>query len=262
MMDQRPFYRAMGLSLMLLSIALPAYALADVLPAIKAAVEPTVQVNRDCTGTVVLSAADNKGVVESYILTARHCVDGQTAKVHTVYVANYDDGRIVSEVAYKARASTCYGHALALLKLIDTKTVLPSVAKIAARDVGLFEGEPVTVIGHPAGLRRTVVTGQFGGRDSVEFPARGTATEYFRASPIISGGNSGGPLFHQAPDGSYELIGVVSAGIPGTAVSLFVPIDAVRDYLDSALLPPVWVAPPKPSFEEARRAPSPTPGIH
>ncbi len=198
------------------------------------ALAPVVQLDRNCSGTVVASAADIDGKVRTLILTAKHCVPGRDEPI-TVNVPTYVQGRIVSEIAYRATVDeVSYKHDLAVLVLPEGTPVLPHVAKLGAADVALIEGETVWAVGFPKGEVRTLTEGAFGNRQSVKHSGvnGGKLTEFFRATTNIAGGNSGGALFHQAEDGSYKLIGVASlAWKDATFMAYFVPIDAIRNFL-------------------------------
>jgi S1-C subfamily serine protease len=240
-MDPRPFYRAMGLGLMAISIVFPFYALAADLTKLRdQALAPVVQLNRTCSATVIHSDRDEtSGEVTTLVLTAKHCVDGETNRLHTIYIPIYDKAnRLVREDAWKVKVhGTFYKHDLALLRVVDTATLFPVVAKLAAKDVALVEGEPTTVVGYPYGFGRTKTAGEFGNRESIPFPDRSKDTEYFRATPGVAGGNSGGALFHETASGDFELIGVTSAGFDVGHINYFVPIDAIREYVDMVTKP-------------------------
>lgn len=206
----------------------------------KDALAPTVQLNRNCSGQIVYSARDEKsGEVKTYILTAKHCTKDVADRINEVYLPVYQKGRVVSELLYKADVvSQYYKHDLALLRLKDTATSFADrVAKVAARDIDLPIGSPVVTVGYPFGLTLTVNEGTFAARGSIPFPEDTKDTEYFRASPAIAGGNSGGGLYTVKADGGFELLGVTDLKIGQDATSeagFYVPVDIVRDFLTVA----------------------------
>jgi S1-C subfamily serine protease len=257
-MDPRPFYRAMGLGLMALSILFPVYAWADMVRTADGAHEeviasplerlrdqalkPVVQLNRNCSATVIHSDRDEvSGKVRTLILTAKHCVEGETSRIQTIYVPVSDDrNRVVTEGAWKARVlGMFWKHDLALLELLDTATLFPHVAKMAAKDATFVEGEPIVAVGYAAGMMRVMTEGFFAGREFKNFPDPNVDVEYFRTTPNVIGGHSGGPMYRITPDGSYEMIAVVSWGLRGDGwVGGQVPIDAIREYADMVIRPP------------------------
>lgn len=197
---------------------------------------PVVQLNRSCSGTVIYSdRTDASSEYETYILTAKHCVADKEGVTHTVYLPTFVDNEAVTETAYKAKVVKTYGsHDLALLKLKDTTAHLSAVASLEGDKPLLVEGEDNWVVGYPAGLMRTLTQGSFNGRESTAYPDRSREVDYYRSSALISGGNSGGALFHyDDATKTYRLIGVTSAGIGGSAVALYVPIDAIRAFIKS-----------------------------
>jgi S1-C subfamily serine protease len=222
-----------------LIFCVPAQAM-DLVKLGKQALGPTVQLNRNCSGEIVYSSRDEKsGDVTTYILTAKHCTTDTADKVNEAYIPVYDKGRVVSELLYKADVvSQYYKHDLALLKLKDTKTSFADrTAKLAARDVDPPIGAPVVTIGYPYGLTLTANEGTFGARGSIPFPSDTKDTEYFRASPGVAGGNSGGGLYRITDSGDFELLGVTDLKTGGKETSqggFYVPVDVIYEFLTYA----------------------------
>jgi S1-C subfamily serine protease len=223
----------------LMMLAGPAYAL-DLTKLQSEALGPTVQLNRNCSGQVVYSKRDEKsGDVKTLILTAKHCTTDTAGKVNEVYFPAYQKGRVVSEALYKADVvSQYYKHDLAMLRLKDTKTSFSDrVAKLADREIDMPIGAPVVTIGYPFGLTLTANEGTFAARSVIPFPDQDKDTEYFRASPGIAGGNSGGGLYRITDGGDFELIGVTDLKIGDAATStagFYVPVDVIADFLTFA----------------------------
>lgn len=210
----------------------------------------SAQINNNCSGTLIHSARDNKsGEVETYVLTAKHCVKAED-KLFNVNLPVYQKNRIVKINSY---AATVYGKAyfadLALLKLRDKQTWFEHVAKIGSADAELAMGEDVWTVGYPEGRSLTVTTGLFTSAETIDFPTDGQ--EYYRATPNIIGGNSGGALFH-LENGEYRLIGVTSArSVWSSWVAYYVPREAIREYLSKAL--PAAIAEPAPAVAGASK---------
>jgi S1-C subfamily serine protease len=214
------------------ALALDTNKLADVAKA-------SIQLNENCSGQIVFSDRDkDTGDVKTLILTAAHCVDDRMDRISDVDVPVYDeDNRLVKLERYKADVNGKYYKAdLALLELKDKDTLFKNVVKLAPEDVSISFGSDVVTIGYTFGQSITATPGVFGQRESIEFPSKTKSTEYFRATPSIAGGNSGGGLYRILPDGTMELIGVASAvaGDQPSTVGYYTPVDAIREYLKVA----------------------------
>lgn len=186
---------------------------------------PTVQLDRNCSGVVISNDP-------TIILTAKHCVDHTDQRI-SVIVPFYQNNRVVREDTYVATVEMMYSrHDLAYLRLMDTTASLP-VARVAPPETILYEGEPTFVVGYPAGFPRTFTQGVFGGLEFVPFPNERSGSEYYRSTPLIIGGNSGGPLFHYSVDGQYELIGITSLLYSeATFMNYFVPLEDVIAFME------------------------------
>lgn len=197
---------------------------------------PVVQINRNCSATIIKSERDPKTQeVETLLLTAKHCVNDAGNKTQEVFIPVYQDNLVVKEDLYKAKVFKIFvDHDLALLKLLDDSEVFKNVARIAKEDVKLYEGEPTWTVGWSHAEIRTITDGAFNSRTVMLFPNPNVETEYFRATPQIAPGNSGGALFHKNLEhGYYELIGVTSAVIPTSDfMGYYVPIDAIDTFLN------------------------------
>ncbi len=182
------------------------------------ALSPVVQVNRNCSGSIIYSDRDEKtGNVETLVLTAKHCIEKANSIGHTIYLPSYQVGRLVKEDAYKAKVQAQdYAADLALLVLSDTQTLIPRVAKLAPGKAIFMAGEDVYAVGYSRGLTRTVTKGMLSSMESVPFPNPSKDNEYLRATSQIAGGNSGGALFHINETGEFEQLGVATAVIPAS----------------------------------------------
>ena len=195
----------------------------------------TVQINDNCSGTLIYSDRDKEsGKVETLILTAKHCVtnEDQDFKIH---FPKYQNNRVVKQDTYIGKVKgKSYKYDLSLLSLKDTETYFKSVSKIAPDNIPLSLGDRVLVAGYPLGYNLTVTDGMFGGYQSIDYPKSGA--EYFRSTPDIAPGSSGGALYGITKEGKYELIGVTTAGFRGfTFMNLFTPVDQINEYLKVAV---------------------------
>jgi hypothetical protein len=199
----------------------------------------TAQLNGNCSATLVYSDRDKKsGDVTTLFLTAKHCVADAGDSDQVVDIPVYQNSRIVKKDRYIAKVHGKYYKAdLALVELKDRQTWFERVGQMADAKVQLFMGEPTWTVGYPLGQSLTITAGMFTSFETVDYPSPGV--EYFRATPDIAPGNSGGALWHQTVTGDYELIGVTTAGYRGLPyMALYTPITDIRAYLDVALPKP------------------------
>jgi S1-C subfamily serine protease len=252
----RSFLISLGLSPAVAAFLCLAALAADVnLDAVDAQIlAPTVQLNRNCSGQVVYSKRDEKtGKVTTYVLTAKHCIEDVKGTRQTVNVPVYADSVVVKWDAYFADiVGASYRRDLALLKLTDANTILPT-AKVAKADTKPRMGEPTITAGYPAALELLMVEGRFGGKSLVpfNFSHGNEEVHYFRATATIAGGNSGGGLY-RLNAGTYELIGVTDAIYGGQSfMGFYVPVDEIARFLTETDA----VAFPKPAVTAATAAP-------
>ena len=191
-------------------------------------VTPTVML-KGCTGSIIYSHAE-KG---TFVLTARHCVKGAETEEMTVTVPIFDKDlrRVRDEVYYAKVDMGAFYTDLALLKLLDTDRVFPVVAKVSPLSTQLAIGDAVWVAGYPATLTMSIAEGTLGPQERLAFGEWPTSKEWQRAAINMFGGNSGGALWHVEKDGSYAIIGVVTAGINGTLISVFETRQAIHEFL-------------------------------
>lgn len=195
---------------------------------------PTVEVGDGCSGQIIYSERNaDTGKVATYVLTAKHCVDDLPSGARlTVTIPRYAKGKLLSaEVFYAAVDSQGYSTDLALVKILDEDRLFHNIARLAPLDPDLLEGEPVWAAGYPLRAGRTITQGLFNAGFFLSVGGK-TAQDYTRTSADIAPGSSGGGLYHMAPNGAYELIGVTSAGARNTPfVSLFTSIYDIQKYL-------------------------------
>ena len=197
----------------------------------------TVQLNGSCSGTLVYSDRNKEsGKVKTVILTAKHCVEdfGTEAGEVVVDFPKFQKNRLVKNDSYKGFVKGVYYKAdLAIVELKDTETYFPKVTKIANDDVTLSIGDPVITIGYPLGLNLTVTEGLLGPYQTMDWPKNGT--EYLRATPDITGGNSGGGMYKKIGE-DYELLGVTTGGFKGLPyMALYTDMTKINEYLKVAV---------------------------
>ena len=194
-----------------------------------------------CSGTFVQSERDQvSGEVKTFILTAKHCLRDRTEGTDiSVVVHNYDEkNREVNAVDYKA---TVYGKSyksdLALLRLKDKNKFFTTIAKVAPADTKLTFGQDVWVVGYPLGLSQTMTSGTLGRVEAVDaFGSMSNSKEFYRSTPDIAPGNSGGAMFQKNAKGDYEVIGVATGTIQGfTYINFYSPVEEIAEYLKVAL---------------------------
>ncbi len=200
--------------------------------------DPVVQLNANCSATVVSSDRDKTSdKVSTYVLTAHHCVEDSSARIHNIMIPIYQDGKPTEVRYFKAQVKTTSPSAdLSLLKLLDEDTLFTNVVAVAKSTDGLVEGEPVWTVGYPLGMARTITEGLLGPQEYMPFPDGTKDVLYLRATPQIAGGNSGGALFHKKSDGKWEQIGVTTATVPASDfVSVYTRADEINNFLHSTL---------------------------
>lgn len=197
---------------------------------------PSIQLNKNCSGTIIYSDRDKeKGIVSTIALTAKHCVEAADQRLDVMTYVYNKTNRLITEEAHKARVlGMSYKSDLALIKLEDENTIFP-VAKIAKKETGesLKFGQDVYNVSYPLGGSQTLTVGTLG-RVEVIPDFKTKSGEFYRATPDIGPGSSGSAMFQKAT-GDYEIIGVLTGGYRGfTYISLYTPIEEIVEYLDVA----------------------------
>lgn len=216
---------------------------------------PSVQLGNSstdgfCSGTLISSERDQvSGDVETFILTAKHCVtDHKDGGDISVIIHNYNtENREINAVDHKAIVyGKSYKSDLALLKLKDKDTFFKTTAKIAPKDTKLVFGQDVWVVGYPLGLSQTLTSGVLGRVETVEpFSTYSQSRQFYRSTPDIAPGNSGGAMFQKNAKGDYEIIGVATGTIRGfTYINFYSPIEEINEYLSVALQKKSLAGPP------------------
>ena len=206
----------------------------------------TAQLNDNCSATLIYSDRDKtSGEVTTILLTAKHCAESKGDVWADIPV--YQNNRVVKKERFIAKVKgTFYKDDLGLIELKDKQTYFATVAKLAPEKPVLMMGEDVWTVGYPLGLALTVTNGLFGSYETSDYPSDGT--EYYRATPSIAPGNSGGSLYRLSASGNFEMIGVTSAMARGYPfIGLYVPSDRIHEYLKVAV-PGLY---PKPEVKAA-----------
>lgn len=206
---------------------------------------PTVQIGqtsqgsqrRFCSGSIFHSDRDEaSGEVTTLVLSSRHCFDAVGEEVDVI-IPVVVDNRIVEERVLKAVVASRYAlHDLAYLRLRDTENLFTNLVTIAPKGTVLYEGEPVWAVGFPMGLTRTFTSGSLGMIEQTDVVERGKMWDFYRITPSVFGGNSGGPIFHMNAAGHYEQIGTLTGGY--VAVSFMnwsTPLPTLHQFIDTAL---------------------------
>lgn len=195
----------------------------------------TAQLNGSCSATLIHSKRDEAtGKVSTVFLTAKHCVDGKKTDMK-IDLPVYQNNRVVKRDSYVARVKgEWYNGDLALVELTDKQTWFETVAKIGPAEPDVTIGDAVWTVGYPLGWALTITNGLFGAIETQDFQKPGT--EYYRATPDIAGGNSGGGFWHVNKAGDYELIGVTTARARSDSfIGLYTRAEDIHTYLKVAL---------------------------
>jgi S1-C subfamily serine protease len=210
----------------------------------------SAQINGNCSGTLIWSDRDKEsGEVTTLVLTAKHCIS-KPGREQRVDLPQYQSNRVVRYDSHVATVrARHFKHDVALLELKDKQTHFAQTAAIAPLNANLVFGEPVFVVGYPAGQRLTLTDGRFGGYETIDWPRDGV--EYMRATPNIVGGNSGGGVYRVA-DGKYEIVAIVTGVITGMwHIGFHTPLDAIHEFL-SLHAPEAIGLPPRVRFGGGR----------
>lgn len=210
---------------------------------------PTVQIRVDtnimgmfqgyCSGSIIASKRDEKtGDVTTLVLTAKHCTEAVDERMEVVSYEHSKSNREIKENVWKAKVcGRSWKSDLALVKLDDHQTFFEKTAKVAEKGIVLNFGDDVDLVGYPAGLGLTWTEGKLGyveDTHGLAFDDISQSTEFYRATPMMTGGSSGSPLFYQDTDGTYKIVGVLTGG--GLQyLGFYTPVEEINAYLDTAL---------------------------
>lgn len=191
-----------------------------------------------CSGQIIKSVRDFKtGKVANVILTAKHCTSDTAQRMQVVKYVHNKANREVKQDVYKAKVcARSYVSDLALLKLDDEETAFEHTASVADKDINLNFGDLVDLVGYPAGLGLTWTQGRLGyveDTKGVAFDDVSNSGEFYRATPMMTGGSSGSSMFVEQ-DGQYKVIGVLTGG--GLQyIGFYTPINEIDAFLTLSL---------------------------
>ena len=177
--------------------------------------DPTFQINGNCSATVVKSGVGSRpsAQFETLLLTAAHCMKGRAGWVSD-YVFDEDQKRVVMkrEYAYEMVGSNS-NFDLALIRLLDRERVFP-VAEIAPEGWDVRVGDATYALGYPLGWEKALTTGIITGKiNMAKFDSNKYTDKWrYKSSTPVTFGNSGGGFYTQDGD-RFVLIGVVSSGL-------------------------------------------------
>lgn len=205
---------------------------------LKTVLAATAQLNKNCSAQVIKSDRDEKtGKVETLLLTAKHCVSRNEKSEQIVEFPVYDKTKLIAKREYLGTVKGVhYNSDLALIELKDHNTLFTDTVDLAPSEISNTIGDPVITVGYPLGLSLTVTNGAFGSTEVMDWPAPGT--EFYRASPMIAGGNSGGGLYTIDKAGNYTLAGIatgVASPIGMGHIGLYTPSYKIQEYLKVAV---------------------------
>lgn len=203
-----------------------------------------VEVGGVCSGTII-------SVEDRLVLTAHHCIDGQVVEVEEKII-NDQTGEIVTRRIQKKLPLSIKVHKIvdyqivsteerlvkivgidpkndiALLQVVDTDFKPQMAAKLAPDNFRIKRGMRVYAVGNPG-----VVYGNSITEGIISAPERtvnfgpGQDFKMFQHSAGVIGGNSGGSILNE----NGELIGTVTGGIRGSAISFAIPIGFTKDLI-------------------------------
>lgn len=189
------------------------------------AIDTVYKINENCSAVSVDLQKEG-----NFLLTAKHCV--KEKKEGVINQITFDGVKKVKETSvYFEVDRTSVDRDLALLKVRDPE-FKPKKAKVA-EELLVNEGDDVWTVGYPNAWTRAITEGLYN-EPQILTPSDigGTETiKFTRASPGITGGNSGGGLFQKNKD-NYELIGTTSM-VAGNAnhIGLYVTLEDIRKFL-------------------------------
>lgn len=209
-----------------------------------------------CSGTII-------SVPQRLILTAYHCVDdlfqettekvvdpktGEIKeitkqkliplKITTNKVRNYE---IVATEDHAAKIiSSDKDNDIALIQVIDTDYIPLAAAPLAPDTYSYKRGLKIYVVGNPAIAFDNSVTDGLISAPQRMLDIEDKHFKVFQISAPVIGGNSGGSVLND----NGEMIGTLSAGIRGSAVSFAVPISYTKAMIVKAGFGAILEKPP------------------
>lgn len=197
-----------------------------------------------CSGTVL-------NIKHRLILTAAHCVEGQTQRNEVEDVA--PDGTVTKRIVERKLDLEVWQnvtknfeivssqHFLAKVKGVDYKTDVailqvtdesykpPMEAKLAPDNAPMKRGMTVYVIGNP-GIEydNSISKGILSAPErAMDFDDGKGPIKLFQIDAVIIGGNSGGQVVNE----QGEIIGTVTAALRGASIGFAAPVSATKKLL-------------------------------
>lgn len=230
-------------------VAFPAYAWE--IDAMNEQIEKTnVVLNGVCSGTLISKK-------DRLVLTAHHCisdlyedyideeVDPKTGEVKEVtkrrkvplevWQNKVRDYEIVSTVKYGAKVvGSDANNDVALIQITDTDYVPAMVAKLAPDTYKYKRGLRVYAVGNPAiQFDNSISEGIISAPErTLDFQINGSSKpqRLFQHSATTIGGNSGGSILND----EGQLIGTVTGGMRGAAISFAIPVKYAKEMIRKA----------------------------
>ena len=200
-----------------------------------------------CSGTIISKE-------QRLVLTAYHCVDDlfqevtekvvdpktNEIKEHTIRkilpieisTNKVHDYAIVGTETHTAKiVASDKENDVALIQVIDTDFKPLSAAPLAPNSYEIKRGLPIFVVGNP-GIKfdNSINEGIISNTQRLLDFGDDKKLKSFQTSAPVIGGNSGGAVYND----NGELIGTLSAGVRGAAISFAVPISFTKDMLKKA----------------------------
>ena len=200
-----------------------------------------------CSGTII-------GKKDRLVLTAYHCIsdlfekyteevvapDGTISEVKKqrkipleVWTNKVRDYQIVSTVKYGAKiVGSDSKNDIALLQITDEDYVPPAVVKLAPDTYKYKRGLKVYAVGNP-GIKfdNSISEGIIAAPErAIDFGTGTGEFKMFQHSATTIGGNSGGSILND----EGELIGTVTGGLRGAAISFAIPVRFTKEMIRRA----------------------------
>lgn len=197
-----------------------------------------------CSGTVI-------SIKNRFVLTADHCVRDRLRREEKEFVdpvtgevtkktierrldlvvsknvmKNYE---IVSRQSLTAKIwARDAENDVAILQIIDPDYVPAYAATLAPDERILKRGEAIYVVGNPGvQFDNSVTKGIVSATERTLDFGGGRKLKVFQIDAVAIGGNSGGSVLNEAG----QIVGTLSAGLPGAGINFVVPISATKKLL-------------------------------
>ncbi len=195
-------------------------------------VEPSVQIDDNCSGTIINESTNPDGTVNFQILTAQHCMRKKPVigEEHTVDIPVYVDEKPMGEAKFKAKLIKTSGDVgdLALLEVTNAAVSFDiKAAKVGGPDIlpRMKFGADVFGVHFPGAYSQTITAGILGHREA----SFNMAVMFQRVAMSTIGGSSGSGLFMEV-NGEYYLVGTLTGGFSET-FNFYMPLEDIIKFL-------------------------------